>query len=206
EDRAGRATPAPGGPVPAHPAPAEPSSADPTPAESSPAQAAGAGPSLTQAAPAGPSAARAARRRRWLRIVVAILAAGAMVWVALANRHTLGESLSALGNLAFRWFALAIVFEAISLTAFGLSRRRLLRADGHQADFSSVMAITYAGNALSMAVPFAGAQLAAVFSYQQFRRRGLDPALTGWALGISAIASSSALALILIAGALAGGA
>src|SRR5215831_17245258 len=113
EGRAGRATPAPGGPVPAHPAPAEPSSADPTPAESSPAQAAGAGPSLTQAAPAGPSAARAARRRRWLRIVVAILAAGAMIWVVVANRHTLGESLSALGNLDFRWFALAIVFEAI---------------------------------------------------------------------------------------------
>jgi len=155
----------------------------------------------TRAAPA-----RTARRRRWLRVAVAILAAGAMAWVIVANRHTLGESLGALGNLDFRWFALAIVCEAVSLTAFGLSRRRLLRADGHQAGFSSVMAITYAGNALSMAVPFAGAQLAAVFSYQQFRRRGLDPALTGWALGVSAIASSSALALILITGALAGGA
>src|SRR5215470_3403765 len=155
---------------------------------------------------AAPGQARAGRRRRWLRIGVAVLAAGAMVWVVVANRHMLGESLAALGNLDFRWFALAIVFEAVSLTAFGLSRRRLLRADGHQADFSSVMAITYAGNALSMAVPFAGAQLAAVFSYQQFRRRGLDPALTGWALGISAIASSSALAIILIAGALTGGA
>src|SRR5215467_1562538 len=155
---------------------------------------------------AAPGQARAGRRRRWLRIGVAILVAGAMVWVVVANRHTLGESLAALGHLDFRWFALAIVFEAVSLTAFGLSRRRLLRADGHQAGFASVMAITYAGNALSMSVPFAGAQLAAVFSYQQFRRRGLDPALTGWALGISAIASSSALALILIAGAFAGGA
>jgi uncharacterized membrane protein YbhN (UPF0104 family) len=94
----------------------------------------------------------------------------------------------------------------VSLCAFGLSRRRLLRADGHQARFGSVMAITYAGNALSMSVPFAGAELAAVFSYRQFRRRGLDPALTGWALAVSAIASSSALALILIGGALAGGA
>jgi uncharacterized protein (TIRG00374 family) len=146
------------------------------------------------------------RRRRWLRVAVAILAVGAMAWLIVANRHTLAESLSALGNIDFRWFALAIVCEAVSLTAFGLSRRRLLRADGHQAGFASVMAITYAGNALSMSVPFAGAQLAAVFSYQQFRRRGLDPALTGWALGISAIASSSALALILIAGAFAGGA
>ena len=161
-----------------------------------------------QAAPeqAAPEQAQPGRRRRWLRIVVAVLAAGAILWVVVASRHTLGESLTALGNLDFRWFALAIVCEAVSLTAFGLSRRRLLRADGHQAGFASVMAITYAGNALSMSVPFAGAQLAAVFSYQQFRRRGLDPALTGWALGISAIASSSALALILIAGAFAGGA
>jgi uncharacterized membrane protein YbhN (UPF0104 family) len=82
----------------------------------------------------------------------------------------------------------------------------LLRADGHKAAFGSVMAITYAGNAVSMSIPFAGTQLAAVFSYQQFRRRGLDPALTGWALGVSAIASSSALALVLVVGALAGGA
>ena len=161
-----------------------------------------------QAAPeqAAPEQAQPGRRRRWLRIVVAVLAAGAIVWVVVASRHTLGDSLTALGNLDFRWFGLAIVCEAVSLTAFGLSRRRLLRADGHQAGFASVMAITYAGNALSMSVPFAGAELAAVFSYQQFRRRGLDPALTGWALGISAIASSSALALILIAGAFAGGA
>ena len=81
----------------------------------------------------------------------------------------------------------ALVCRGVSLTAFGLSRRRLLRADGDQARLGTVMAITYAGNALSMAVPFAGAQLAAVFSYQQFRRRGLGPAITSWALAVSAI-------------------
>jgi putative heme transporter len=177
---------------PVTPAPSQPDRGPVTPAPGQP-------------DPARAAPARTARRRRWVRIVVAVIAAAAMVWVVVVNRHTLGESLGALGNLDFRWFALAVVCEAVSLTAFGLSRRRLLRADGHQAGFASVMAITYAGNALSMAIPFAGAQLAAVFSYQQFRRRGLDPALTGWALGISAIASSSALALILIAGALAGG-
>ena len=179
--RAGPVTPTPGGSAPAQTTPAH-------------------------TAPAHTAPAHTERRRRWLRVAVAVLAAGAMAWVIVANRHTLAESFSSLGQLDFRWFALAIVCEGVSLTAFGLSRRRLLRADGHQASFASVMAITYAGNALSMSVPFAGAQLAAVFSYQQFRRRGLDPALTGWALGISAIASSSALAIILIAGALTGGA
>ena len=184
--RAGPVTPATGRPDPAQ---ADPAQTDPA-----------------QADPAHAGPARPERRRRWLRVAVAILAAGAMAWLIVANRHTLAESFSSLGQLDFRWFALAVLCEGVSLTAFGLSRRRLLRADGHQAGFASVMAITYAGNALSMSVPFAGAQLAAVFSYQQFRRRGLDPALTGWALGISAIASSSALAIILIAGALTGGA
>jgi uncharacterized membrane protein YbhN (UPF0104 family) len=134
------------------------------------------------------------------------LAIAVLTTVIVVDRHTLAQSLSAIGGLNLLWFAAAIACEGVSLLAFGFSRRLLLEADGHHARLGSVMAITYAGNALSMSVPFAGAQLAAVFSYRQFRRRGLDPALTGWALGVSAIASSSALALILIIGAIAGGA
>jgi putative heme transporter len=157
----------------------------------------------------GPDPRAAAVRpgiRRWVRAVIVVLAVAVLTTVIVVDRHTLAQSLNAIGGLDLRWFALAIGCECLSLTAFGLSRRRLLRADGHEATFGSVMAITYAGNAVSMSIPFAGAQLAAVFSYQQFRRRGLDPALTGWALGVSAIASSSALALMLVVGALAGGA
>ena len=153
----------------------------------------------------GPAWARA-WRHRWARAALVVLAVAVIVTVVILDRHALGQSVSALGSLDLRWFALAVLFEIGSLVAFGLSRRRLLRADGAQARFSSVMAITYAGNALSMSIPFAGAQFAVVFSYQQFRRRGLDPAVTGWALGVSAIASSSALALVLVFGAVAGGA
>lgn len=145
------------------------------------------------------------RRHHRARIVVVAFGVAAIATVLVLDRNVLANSLSRVGSLNPLWFALAIVCEFASLSAFGLSRRRLLRADGHQVSFSSVMAITYAGNALSMSIPFAGAELAAVFSYRQFRRRGLDPALTGWALGVSAIASSSALALVLIAGALAAG-
>jgi uncharacterized protein (TIRG00374 family) len=138
--------------------------------------------------------------------VLVLLAVAVIVTIVILDRHALGQSVSALGSLDLRWFLVAIACEFVSLVAFGLSRRRLLRAGGHQARFGSVMAITYAGNALSMSIPFAGAQLAVVFSYQQFRRRGLDPAVTGWALGVSAIASSSALAIVLVVGAFVGGA
>ena len=157
-----------------------------------------------EAGPAAPGARL--RRRHWSRTALVLLGAGVITTVLILDRHLLAQSLAALGSLDPRWFLLAIVSEAISLVAFGLSRRRLLSADGQQARFSSVMAITYAGNALSMSIPFAGAQLAAVFSYQQFRRRGLHPAITGWALGVSAIVSSSALAVVLVIGAIAGGA
>ena len=144
--------------------------------------------------------------RRWPRVALVLAAIAVLAAVIIVSRRTLLESLRNLAHLDWGWFLLAIAAECVSLAAFGLSRRRLLRAEGHEAGLGSVMAITYASNALSMSIPFAGTQLAAFFSYRQFRRRGLGPALTGWALAVSASASSSALALVLLAGALAGGA
>jgi uncharacterized membrane protein YbhN (UPF0104 family) len=152
------------------------------------------------------SATTGQRQRNGKRAAVVLLAAGAITAGIVIGRHTLAESLQRLTGLDWTWFLAAIACEFISLIAFGLSRRRLLRADGSSAHFSSVMAITYASNALSMTIPFAGAQLAVVFSYQQFRRRGLGQAITSWALAVSAILSTSALALLLVAGSLAGGA
>jgi len=146
------------------------------------------------------------RQRHGKRVAVALLAAGAIIAGIVIGRHTLAQSLRRLTGLDWTWFLAAIGCELVSLAAFGLSRRRLLRADGTSAHFSSVMAITYASNALSMTVPFAGAQLAVVFSYRQFRLRGLSEAITSWALAVSAILSTSALALVLVAGSLLGGA
>ena len=146
------------------------------------------------------------RRHRLWRIVLTVVAAAVLVAIVIVSRHTLAESIHTIGNLDWTWFLLALAFEAVSLTAFGLSRRRLLRAEGHRARFGSVMAITYAGNALSMSIPFAGTQLAAVYTYRQFRRHGVGPEVTGWALAVSAILSTSALALVLVIGAAAGGA
>ncbi len=150
----------------------------------------------------------AGRPGRWRarQVAVAVLAVAAISTGIVLGRHTLAESLHKLAVLDWTWFLLAIVCECISLAAFGLSRRRLLRADGAKARFGSVMAITYASNALSMTIPFAGAQLAVIFSYRQFRRRGLGQAITGWALAVSAILSMSALAVVLVIGSIASGA
>ena len=149
---------------------------------------------------------RAPRRHPVRRRVLAALAIAVLVSVIVIERHTLAESLHVLARLNWAWFLLAFASEAISLTSFGLSRMLLMRVNGRPTSFSSVMAITYAANALSISVPFAGAELAMVFSYRQFRRHGVDAATTGWTLAVSAIFSTSALALLLVIGALAGSA
>jgi putative heme transporter len=138
--------------------------------------------------------------------MIAALAVVVLVSVIVVERHTLAESLHVLAHLNWAWFALAVASEVVSLTSFGLSRKLLLQVNGRPASFSSVMAITYAANALSISVPFAGAELAVVFSYRQFRKHGVDAATTSWMLAVSAIFSTSALALLLVIGALAGSA
>ncbi len=143
--------------------------------------------------------------KRWRRIAIAVVAAAGLAAIIITNEHILLESLRTLAHLNWWWVLAALVAEAISLTAFGISRVILLRAEGDRATLGTVMSITYAGNALSMAVPFAGAQLAAVFSYKQLRGRGLGSAITSWALAVSAIVSSAALALVLLVGAFAAG-
>jgi putative heme transporter len=138
--------------------------------------------------------------------MLAALAVAVLVSVIVVERHTLAESLHVLARLNWAWFLLAVASEGVSLASFGLSRRQLMRVGGRPTSFSSVMAITYAANALSISVPFAGAELAVVFSYRQFRRHGVDAATTGWTLAVSAIFSTSALAFLLVIGALAGSA
>jgi len=165
----------------------------------------GAGADVTAPSEQHPVTVRS-RRYRVRRSVLAALAIAVLASVIVIERHTLAESLHVLAHLNWAWFLLALASETISLFSFGLSRKLLLQVNGQPARFSTVMAITYAANALSISIPFAGAELALVFSYRQFRRHGVDAATTGWMLAVSAIFSTSALALLLAIGALAGNA
>ena len=132
--------------------------------------------------------------------MVAILAA-----VIVTYHRDLFRSFSGLGHLSGRWFVLAVAAETVSVLAFAFSRRRLLQVSGRPPSRRAMIGITYAGSALSMSLPFAGTGLATIYSYRQFRRRGIDPATTGWTLAVSGIFSTSSLALLLVAGAILGG-
>jgi len=126
---------------------------------------------------------------------------GAAAVIVVLARHTLAKSLHVLAAASPGWLLLALAAEAVSLTAFGMSRTLLLRVNGHRIGLGPVMAITYAAHALGLSIPFAGAELDVVYSYRQFRRAGLDAATTSWSMAVSWICSTASLALLLVAGA-----
>jgi putative oxidoreductase len=144
------------------------------------------------------------------RLVLGLLTAAVFTVIIVYGRHTLARSLHVLDDANPGWLLLALVVEAGSLSVFGLSRTLLLRANSHRPGarrirFREVMVVTYAANALSLSVPFAGAELAVVYSYREFRKHGTDSATTSWSLGVSALFSTSALAFVLLLGAAVGG-
>jgi uncharacterized membrane protein YbhN (UPF0104 family) len=155
-------------------------------------------------APAIP-ARTADKRRRWRAVLLVVVVVGALGLLAAVARSTLRESVASLAHLDWIWLALAVGAEAGSMAAFARTQRRLLRAGGTNVHLGSVMAVTYAGNALSVSLPLAGSEVATAYSFRQFSRRGIDPAVVGWALAVSGIISSFAFSVVVAAGALASG-
>lgn len=139
----------------------------------------------------------------WRRLLFTCLAVAAVAIIVTWQWPTIVRSFDVLGTANLGWLALAAAAEAGSLVAFGISRRTLLRANGGRIRLRTVMAVTYASQALSQSIPFAGAELAVVYSYRQFRRFGLDAPTTSWALTVSWMCSTASLALLLLSGAIA---
>ncbi|HSS10207.1 MAG TPA: YbhN family protein [Acidimicrobiales bacterium] len=138
-------------------------------------------------------------------MLVAVVAAGGLGLVATVGYSTLTESVASLVHVDWVWFLLALVAEAGSMAAFARAQRRLLEVRGAQVHVRSAIAVAYAGNAISASLPVVGSEVATAFSFRQFSRRGMDPAVVGWALTVSGIISSFAFAALLAGGALASG-
>jgi uncharacterized protein (TIRG00374 family) len=136
-------------------------------------------------------------------VAVAVSAAGVAL-VAVVGHSLLSESIGTLGRLDWWWLPLAVVCEAGSMAAYARTQRKLLQAGGNAPlHLGSVMAVTYAGNAISASLPLAGSEVSWAYSFRQFNRRGIEPAVVAWALAVSGVFSSLAFGLMLAGGALA---
>ena len=100
---------------------------------------------------------------------------------------------------------LGVAAEAASFLAFAQVQRRLLRAGHADMPVGPMVAITLAANSIANSLP-AGSVFAPVYSFRQFRRRGVDEALAGWSVVATFVTLSVALTLVAAIGASVAGA
>lgn len=92
-----------------------------------------------------------------------------------------------------------MLFETLSMVALGMLERRVLIIGGLQRPGRTI-ALAYASNALSAWRPVAGPGAAATLTHRRLVSRGATPALAGWPLTLSGVASNAAFVLIISIG------
>jgi uncharacterized membrane protein YbhN (UPF0104 family) len=142
-----------------------------------------------------------AKYKRLLWPMAGALVAAGIIAATPVSRTSLTETVTSFDVVHWPWLVAAVIAEAGSMAAFARAQRRLLRAAGTRVPIGPVMAVTYAGNAISTSLPLAGPGLSSAFSIRQFRHRGVDDGVIAWAMIVSGLVSSVALAVVLTAGA-----
>ena len=136
-------------------------------------------------------------------LIFALVPSIAAVTAAATTRWPhMGSSFARdIGRLNGVWVLPALALAAVSMLTAALEQRRVLRAGGLSLPLRSMAAITLAGNAVSVTVPFAGSTAGTAFTYIQLKKRGADVATAAWALATSGIISTAVLAVVLGLGA-----
>jgi uncharacterized protein (TIRG00374 family) len=145
--------------------------------------------------------ARKSQRTRVLRsVVVALLSVlGAVAVVAFRGR--IAEWWGQLVGVEWQWALLAAVVQVVSMQCLVAQQQVLLHAGHGRVRLRTLAGTLYAGNAISVGVPVAGAAASAAYTFRRLRGLGNPGALVSWMLAVSGIASTVTLAAVLAFGA-----
>jgi uncharacterized membrane protein YbhN (UPF0104 family) len=124
-----------------------------------------------------------------------------LIGFAWIERDTIDRSARLVERADWKWLVVAVSLEFVSLIAFARVQQIILRAAGVRIRNASMMATTFAGNAISVSLPLIGPGAGTAFTFGRFRRVGDDAASAGKALVISGLISSLIWGVILAAGA-----
>jgi uncharacterized protein (TIRG00374 family) len=144
------------------------------------------------------------RRFGWKAFLLAAVVV-AMVWLVVAQRARIVDSLGLLAHTNWWWVGAAVLAQAVSMGAMARQQRRLLGVGGSRISLAGVVATTYAGNAISVGLPLAGPAAATVFAMRRFVSLGAEASVAGWALAVSGVFSSFALVAVVALGAVVSG-
>jgi putative heme transporter len=153
----------------------------------------------------GPAAKRRAVWSSWRRWALGLVCLALLALAVRAEGPMLSESIYSFAHLRWRPFVLAVAAETASMVALGLLERRILIMGGLRLPVGRAVAIAYASNALSVSLPVVGSGAATTYTYRRLVSHGATPAIAGWALTLSGIASNAAFVLIISIGAIVSG-
>jgi putative heme transporter len=148
-------------------------------------------------------------RRRWRAAAgitgTAAVAVGA-AWAVYGERATLGQGLHLLTvRTELAWVIACVGAQCLSMVAFALLQRCLLKAGGARLTASWLMSTAYLANVIAIAVPIVGSGMAASYAYDQFRVQRVDPTIAKAVLTVAGIVSTAAFAVVIVAAGLLSG-
>jgi hypothetical protein len=112
------------------------------------------------------------RRQRARALLLVTVALAGLVGLGWLERGTVRHSLTVLGHARLSLIPLAVFAEILSMATLARLQRRLLRVGDVRLPITSMVAIIYASNAISVSIPIAGSPMSAAFSFRSFARRG----------------------------------
>jgi uncharacterized membrane protein YbhN (UPF0104 family) len=92
------------------------------------------------------------KRRPRQKALFGVVAVGGIAALAFAASSASAHPLAGFAHPDWRWLPLGLVAESGSMATFARSQRRLLKVGGTKVHLGSVLAVTYAGNAISVSV------------------------------------------------------
>jgi uncharacterized protein (TIRG00374 family) len=136
------------------------------------------------------------RRRRGLILQLGLMAMAAVSVVYLRDELPSPSDVWAEIQQAQPAWLLVIVFtEILSIGSFSRLQHRLLAGGGVQVSYRRVMAVTYAGNAISATLP-AGPAMSMAYAFKRWRERGASKHLATAAVLIAGAATTVSYTIV----------
>jgi uncharacterized protein (TIRG00374 family) len=156
-----------------------------------------------------PSDPRPEPRSRWrilfkkvspyARVAFALLAIGLVIWVLSDHSAELAQASAYLTHIRWEWLVLAVVLEFLSIVSYAFVQQELLSAGGIKAPLGWLTSVTLANLAITNSLP-TGSIVSTIFTYRQYRNRGSDEILAGWAILALLVVTSVTLAILAASG------
>jgi putative heme transporter len=136
-----------------------------------------------------------------IRYLLGLLVGAVVLILLFSRRGDLTAARHQLHHLDLGWTAAAVLAESISVAAFAMLQRRVLRLAGARLSLPGLLALSLANDAIANTVPGEPA-VSSAYRYRYYRQRGASSASAGWTIFTMLFALALGMSLLLLVGVL----